>query len=560
MYVTKSMPHRRLLITILTVICAVSYTLVRGSWPEIMTFAAEAHLSLAERLLSSPVHLADDVMIQLRSGILLVETGSPAYNRTDIAQGSTSLLAPYLFALFYLIMPTNLAVGIYALTGALAVALTWALIVYKSKAAVNGVLLVGGLSLTTTNLSFTLNGWDHLIQGLFVAIAVALALSQHQSSRTLVTASLFSGAAVLARPDGALIGAATVFTLLLTSNRRLRATWVSILAPFGLTVGIGLLVNISQFGTLTPTTTRLKSGGAPNLGYAWDYIWTNGVTSFSAITFFLILLTVSWVFWSNLDWKRILPIYVAAVATAVVAVVNSDIFPDGRMFWVPTIALTVILSMNLPAIVTPGPLFRGVKGVQTNSTVRVGLLGVAVSIMLVITASVGLRNSVVSESRIAESRTAQQFVATQWVKRELDPGQGAVGFFFAGEAFHLPAFESADFLGKTDESVAKLERNWGPPGHNKWDIGLTLRKWNPQIILPAVDLDPRSTSDRFTAQEWLDNEWDHGYAAALILDPMIQDKYTYCRVPYPNREIDVTVDVLLRNDLVQKSTLDGECT
>ena len=75
---------------------------------------------------------------------------------------------------------------------------------------------------------------------------------------------------------------------------------------------------------------------------------------------------------------------------------------------------------------------------------------------------------------------AQQLAVADFIMKRLSPTDGAVGVFYLGAvSFALPEFEIADFLGKADEQIAQLNPKWGPPGHNKWNIELTLRKSNP---------------------------------------------------------------------------------
>src|SRR6185503_15176242 len=123
---------------------------------------------------TSPVRLSDDVMISFRSGYILLERGMPAFNRADVAQPSTSYVAPYLFAGLLKSLRPNFAIIFYALLGLFSVAGTAAVIVWYSRSTTNALLLVLLLLSTSTNLTFTLNGWDHLFQGFFLAFAAAL--------------------------------------------------------------------------------------------------------------------------------------------------------------------------------------------------------------------------------------------------------------------------------------------------------------------------------------------------------------------------------------------------
>jgi hypothetical protein len=137
---------------------------------------------------------------------------------------------------------------------------------------------------------------------------------------------------------------------------------------------------------------------------------------------------------------------------------------------------------------------------------------------------------VISIKEVPVSATASQYVLTRWIDQHLDPANGPIGFFYLGLSFHLDRFEIADFLGKADELIARSRVNWGPPGHNKWDISATLEKWKPQAIVPAG---PSDFSDRDVlarARGRLMVREDFGFAPALIINPHVSKGYNYCHV------------------------------
>lgn len=536
---------------------ASAYTLLRGQWPEVFTFATDQNASLLSRLLSAPVHLADDVMLTVRSGEMVLQTGMPAFNSSDSAQAATSYLAPYLFALLRVVLPFNTAVVAFAVLGFAAVVGTYVVIAARSRSLVNGAILVAALALTVTNLEFALTGWDHLPQGLVFAIAVALVLRPPQSvgNRALVAISVLAAVGSIMRPDGLIIAAAILLLALTRSAPGWRRAWIPTLVPFAVITGLTLVVNYLQFGHLTPTTARLKAGAAPSLTYMRDYLWASGVESFTAASLVVILVVVTLLMWRRIPLAPVGLLVLAALITAWAAGINSDFFPGARMFWVPAVVMATALAVTLPGILRAGPAFTlGEDGsIQTRWSPRVewAIVILCVGASVTVSAALGLRGAVVSAEALPGSRTAQQYLATQWIEANLDPGDGSVGVFYAGEAAHLPDFEAADFLGKADEEIASLEPQWGPPGHNKWDIDLTLEKWRPQVILSTIDQDPNDPSADALAEEWRANRWTHGYLADLITDDVIRADYSYCRVPDPTGRTAATVDMLVRNDVVQ---------
>ncbi len=543
---------------------AAAYTLLAGVWPQIFTFATDPGAGIFSRLLTAPVHLADDVMVTVRSGEMLLQTGEPAFNTSDSDQAATSYLAPYIAAALIAILPFNIAVMAFGLVGFAAVVGTYAIIAWKARSKINAAILVAALALTVTNVEFALTGWDHLLQGFLLAAAVALSLSPPLDRRRLLSISVLAGLAVLARPDGAIIAAAVLAVCFVTVGRAWRRAVLPLLGPAGVLLSGFALLNFVQFGFLTPTTARLKAGAAPSISYMWDYLYANGVVTYTAASLVVILTVVSAIGWKRIRSIQVGLIMASALITAAVAAVNSDFFPGARMFWTPAVVMATALAITLPAIFRAGPALplddSGRIATGWSRTAERILVAGVVGAVLIGAAVVGLERAVVSKEALSGSRTAEQFVATEWINANLDPSEGSIGVFYAGEAAHLPNYEAADFLGKGDEAIAVLEPQWGPPGHNKWDIDLTLDKWTPQAILPALDQDPQDPQVRTTSQKWLLEEWDHGYVADLMLNARIRGAYVYCRVPTQLDGTSVTADLLLRRDLASKHADDISCS
>ena len=177
------------LAAVLTFAFACIFTVVCATWPDIYGFARTSQPGTPRHLLTSPVRLSDDVMITLRSSYILRERGIPAFNRIDVAQPSTSYIAPYLFACLLKLLRPNAAIVFYALLGLFSVACTAAIIVWYSRSTTNSLLLVLLLLSTSTNLTFALNGWDHLFQGFSLAFATALSLKPGMTSRRMFAVS-----------------------------------------------------------------------------------------------------------------------------------------------------------------------------------------------------------------------------------------------------------------------------------------------------------------------------------------------------------------------------------
>ena len=405
---------------------------------------------------------------------------------------------PYVYAALAWLLPENASLAAFALLGLVAALGSVGAIVYFARSTMNGVLLGVGLLLTQTNLKFALNGWDHLYQGAAFVAALALAWSRPSRGRLVAIGALLAAGSVI-RPDGALIAIAilvTVFTLVPERRR----VWLACVAPYVLLVAGVVVVNLAQFGTLTPTTTRLKFGAAPQLQYVIDYFVANSLGSYTAATFMLLLLIFIVIFARVLPMRRVLPVVVASFVTAAVATLNSDVFPGGRMYWVPALVVAMVVALEAPPIVQVGAAsiqdLRGARedrSVPARTKVLIASVATALGLAVVATAVVGLQYAVVARDEVVDNATSKQYILAQWVNQHLDPTDGAVGVFFGGVSFDLPRYEIAGLLGKGDEIIAALPaRKKGLPGHNKWSIDTTLDKWQPQVILPTTVIECRA--------------------------------------------------------------------
>lgn len=543
--------------TVSTLVCLLAAVFIAGSsaWPEIYSFAVDPEIPFFTRLLGTPIHLHDDVMVSLRSGHILNETGIPAFNRHDLAQPSTSYLSPYLFAALLKVFPENISVGAYALLGLAAVAVTLGMLVLFSRALANAVLLVAALILTKTNSEFALTGWDHLFQGLFLTFSTCIALSpraKHPASLVVASVSLAMGA--LFRPDGILI-AFSILMALYFSCGSIRLFGFFGLFPSLLIVIIALTGNYAQFGHLTPTTARLKVCASPSFEYAVKYFIDNSLLSYTALTLLMFLITL---YFTHVDSKAnsiIRSIVIGCTVTAVIAAVNSDAFQAARMFWTPACVMAAVISSSAPPLILfTKPIASGPIELSFSRTSRL-LLAIAcavVGINLLAAIPAKCKNAIVSPSRILASPSAQQFVIAKWIDSHLDPADGAIGCFFLGVSYHLPRFEIADFLGKADELIATSPVKWGPPGHNKWNIDATLQKWKIQAIIPADNSDASIEGKLQHARKSLTRKTDFGFAPDLLLHFALNEKFDYCYVPSPRPGVDDKWGFYLRRDIAQK--------
>ena len=529
--------NRKRLAAVLTFAFACVFTVACATWPDIYAFARTSQPATPRHFLTSPARLSDDVMITFRSSYILRERGIPAFNRIDVAQPSTSYIAPYLFAGLLKLLRPNVAIVFYALLGLVSVAGTAAIIVWYSRSTTNALLLVLLLLSTSTNLTFALNGWDHLFQGFSLALATALSLKPGMTSRRMFVVSIFLVLCTLFRPDGLIISLGILAVLFLSSSS-VRQFILFGAAPYLLLAGAALALNLHQFGHLTPTTARLKLGGAPSLGYILKYIVANGILSYSALTLLVMLTVFYFAFSRTMPGAKGRIVISCCLVTAAIALYNSDYLSGARMIWSPVCGLAAMIAVLSPALFSSperrlkelldiAPIYRLQPSPSPYATAALRAL-MAFMAIAVIGSSASLiaqrhKSAVISQNSFYESTTAQQFFIAQWIASNLAPSDGPIGFFVLGVSYDLPRFEIADFNGLADESIAVLKaRPGGMPGHNKWDVSMTLDKWNPQAIVPGGPIDP-------TRPETRANSLSH--APYLLFNSKITAEYAYCYVP-----------------------------
>lgn len=509
-----------------------------GAWPDRYGFALPADAAWWQRLAHTPVHLSDDVMITLRAGYMLGEAGRPAYNLGDLAQPATSYLAPYALHLLHRLLPGYLPVLAYAALGLACAALTLIFIALRARSAWLGACLAVLLALTSTHASFALQGWDHLFQACLLTAAAGLALHGRGSGQRLL-AALLAAAGALYRPDGILMAAAVVAAAS-WRERQSGGRWLRPAALFMLAVGGMLALNLAQFGHLTPTTARLKLGASPSLEYSWRYLVDNAWLRYSAGTLLALLAAALLACWRQLRADHWLLLLAAAV-TAAAAFANSDVFSDTRMLWMPACVLALLLG-GLPA---SAPLPRP----------ALAACALAALMALAIWGGLGSRSLEPPKNGALASLTAPQYRLMAWIRTHLRPADGPVGLYWLGMAYHIPAFEVADFLGKADEAIAALPVKWGLPGHNKWDVDLSLAKWNPQVIVPTIPspwLGDTPAARRQHALTQLAARDERGFIHDLLVNPAVQARYLYCHVlTLPAGQPD-TWGLYVRQDVAQR--------
>ena len=545
-----------------------------SKWPEIYVFATPSDMTISERLLNIPIHLSDDVMISLRSGYMLNKIGFPSFNFNDLSNPSTSYFAPYLYFLLNKFLPHNFSTLIYALFGFLSVLFTFAIIIYNSRSFFNGLIAIFGFTISSTSINFSLNGWDHLFQTFFLLYAIYLYFKEENNKLNFILTGVSLAFAFLWRPDAIIIIFSIFVSMIIkTFNSKKINNYLYSFIPF-LSICLPFLIsNYLNFGYLTPTTARLKIGATPSVKYSIFYLINNTLLDFSIITVFLILILI-YIF--NIRKKTNLQIDIIVIGsflTAAVASFNSDVFAGGRMFWAPASILCLfICKFSSPLISSPliseETKFLNFNFKDLNFSFGKNYLKIIITCFLSLslffyTVKI-LKNKfligAISSSEIHSSNHASQFAVANWIKNNLDPKDGSIGFLYLGISYHLNDFSIADFLGKADEQIAQTKSKLGKPGHNKYDVNATLDKWDPQAIVPPYSL--RYIDKKFieTSKNQLANNPSYtSFKYSLFGNKRILDNYSFCYVKQSEKKLIDTWGLMIRNDILKKQNSNTIC-
>jgi len=543
---------------VIALLCSNSY------WPELFAFATNKQLGSWDRLLSMPVILDDDVMITFRSGFILDQLGYPGFNRYDLAQPSTSFLAPYLYALLAKFLANNLAVAFYAVLGMLSVATTMSIIYFSSNSSFNALIIIFLLIFSSTSVRYSLNGWDHLFQALFLTISASIFLANNLNRSNLLLLSCFLALSCLWRPDAALVAFAIIACSYIEARKKKDVVIYSIFPFIGFVLPF-IIHNLIIFGHVAPTTARLKIGASPTMDYSIKYLLDNGLFQFSAISIVGLLGFFYFYYLANIGTLRSHVLALSAILTSLIAIFNSDAFVAGRMFWMPACVLAVVCGYLAPPIFssTAYPEVGDANSHQSRSVninkfywpsnvISALPLILLVGSLVLITGNVIKERAIsalITTNKVQSSALARQYVLTRWIDQHLDPKNGPIGYFFLGLSYHIDRFEIADFMGKADELIANSNRQWGPPGHNKWDFTSTLDKWNPQAIVPPQNSDFSQIGILKEARSKVDARVDYGFGYALIVEPRISSEYDYCYVNTAEPNLHDKLGLFLRKDI-----------
>jgi hypothetical protein len=317
-------------------------------------------------------------------------------------------------------------------------------------------------------------------------------------------------------------------------------------------------------------------GAAPSLDYMMKYGLRNSIYSFTAASVAIAALAVYAAFHRRLYGIRHLLIVGAAVLTCMLAAYNSDVFIGARMFWTPACVMVAAICIAAPAgmadlagsfrrmtptlhAISDGVRERAARLMAPSSRIWAARAIMPIALCAIVAFASPRIHARYQESIISIVGgnlpvTVKQLLIAEWVANRLTPANGAIGLFYLGISFHLPAFEVADFLGKADEMIAGMPVKWGPPGHNKWDVDATLRKWAPQAIIAGSRGFPRTESEIKAAAAMLAERRDFAFLQDFLLNERLGREYVRCYILTLPYGVADDWGIIVRRSLVERIT------
>jgi hypothetical protein len=462
-------------------------TLCLATYPDFAYLPASSQSgtlsSSSKHLQNLYVILDDDVMITMRVAKIFLRQGRPSFNRSDLSQPATSYALPLAAALLFKILPDNLALLASAAIG-FALTVFTGFLIARSKDRFSAAFLFALWLLNSATLSFIFTGWEFLWQSFFVVAAWSLPVvwaeptaSKAEEIGQFVLIGVLAACAILFRIESVFLLSPLLLWLCL--SRRSAAS----LLPGLLCLLLCLIYAYFQyhwFGRLTPTTARLKAGQLPPLSYSLPYLWS--ICKIGGSATFIPLLLASYFAGKPGAPSAQRPALFALAGIAAAFAFSfafSDVYAAGRMF-MATLALALLVASRTD--IELGLLPKSGRPRLRQIAALLMLLGL--SLALVSQAKERILGMIVRPySAENPSHTIQQLMLANYLKTKLSPQDGAIGLFYAGTiSFYMMDYEIADFLGKADEAIATTKQKWGPPGHNKWDTEISLKKWNPAVV------------------------------------------------------------------------------
>lgn len=530
----------RLIILILMLFLAVSLFFSPVIFPEVVLLFDTSKMGWFDKLSAINIILHDDVMITMRVAKFFLEHGYLGFNLSDISQPATSYLLPIYAALFFALFNDNISLALVSFTGAFSL-LSAIYIIVKDVRKEWQIIIILMAFINATTLYYMFSGWEHCFQIFFIIFAWSLVWHVYNNNidcaYEFMLIGISSALSFLFRVDSIFL-VIPIFGWLILS-RRDRGFLISFFV-FLCIVLLYFFFQYKWFGNFFPTTARLKASQLPDMDYSIRYIVTC-IKHGSAISFLLAMAAIYlWRIKYSIKEPAIYAIF-GIIVNCLYSFFVSDVFMFGRMYLAPLFVALLVASRELfdnDYVRSDKKIYR-VIDIKNNA---IFVIFMALSLF-----SIEKQNMSKLVQRFPEvmSSTVEQLILAKYIKKNFDPHDGAIGQFWLGTvSFYLPEYEIADFLGKADEDIARTKSKWGPPGHNKWDVNISMSKWKPVVIPFPSDIALNSLEN---LKIEIDLKRDFSFWSEYAL-AIRGDGYIFCK-PYFN----LNFGLFIRSDLINKA-------
>ncbi|MBB5721251.1 hypothetical protein FHS72_000858 [Loktanella ponticola] len=424
--------------------------------------------------------LHDDAFISLRYAQNFADAGDLSWNLGDRVEGYTNFL-------YVMITSALLKAGIDPVVAVrlinifAVILLVWAVFLgaramypHRSEAAALGVaMILGNVSLSV----WVLGGLEAPLAAAFVAGAMAFVVRALVTQApnplpywTLFCAGIAFAFAVLTRPDGVIIVAATFFALLIAGpfgwKHRLTCAVIVAGIPFVVFM-IHLGWRVSYYGDILPNTFHAKVGLdlALRLERVGDYLLRSALLYLPVMTCSAIALVATLV-WGRLNRVAIVLLIVCGAFVGYVIWSGGDHMAAAR----------VLLPISGPFALLVVALWGSLRPIPA----RIGLVAL---LFIMIVAALTARSYRMDWAAF-NGTIVGRYIAANW------PAGSTVGLNTAGSTpFHAPSHIYIDMLGLNDRTIAMradvpiLARRQSMPGHGKGDGAYVLSLAPDYLIL-----------------------------------------------------------------------------
>lgn len=460
--------------------------------------------------------LADDSLITLSVARNIAVGIGPYINRSDHTSAATSFIWPMMLAPIFKLEQnlTEAAFTISVLSQFLCF-IVFFVIARTASTIRTAALATISSAVCTPFLAYGSSGWEHIPQAIFVTAGLCLLWKKKAVGKLVpeIACLLCLGVASLFRLDALPMLAAALGLCVASSCKRSQKLWTtSVGSAICAILLLERIAHYRYFGAFLPNSFYLKiHPGWQSFDLGAQYLIGDALYTVVPIAFLIAVLGTA-LCRHNRTPEILVIIGIIAIQIIYIICVGGDVFPAGR-FLLVLAPIVFLLAW------------------ETIARLRDQLRGWAELLLIILLLRACIvfelrQNTVTRQTRDGQLVTPQDAQVAQtamigYIRSHFKPNDGALGLAWLGTlTYYLPEYECADFLGKADPVIARGPVNWGPIGHNKWNINYTIMAHHIALI-PVEDRDFARSVLR------LQQHAPNAYWDAIATDPTVNKSFTY---------------------------------